>query len=73
MRGVWPTEVFLHPEVLEERDVSVAEIARFIAGYRLRDNTPRPDVALVGAGAFDSGDRIFDLAVPSDILGNLSC
>jgi arylsulfatase A-like enzyme len=72
-RGVWPTEVFLYPDVLRERGVSVAEVARFIAGYRLRDNTPRPDVALVGAGTFDSGDRIFDLAIPSDVLADLSC
>jgi arylsulfatase A-like enzyme len=72
-RGVWPTEAFLYPDVMAERGVTVAEVARFIAGYRLRDNTPRPDVALVGSGRFAPGDRIFDLAVPSRLLAGLSC
>jgi arylsulfatase A-like enzyme len=73
IRGVWPTEAFLHPKVMAARGVTVADVARFIAGYRLRDNSARPDVALIGAGRFNPSDRIFALAVPSHELVNPAC
>jgi arylsulfatase A-like enzyme len=73
VRGVWPTEVFLYPRAMAERGVTVAEVARFLADYRLRNNTVRPDVSLMGAGRFDPGDRIFAMAVPSDVLEGLRC
>jgi arylsulfatase A-like enzyme len=72
-RGVWPTEVFLHREEMNKRGVSVAEVARWLAGYRLRDNTIRPDVVLTGTGRFEPGDRIFAMAIPSDVLARLRC
>jgi arylsulfatase A-like enzyme len=63
-RAVWPTEVFLLDDELEKRDVSVAEVARFLGAYRLNDNEPGNRFT----GAFGSGDRLFDLAVPSRLL-----
>jgi arylsulfatase A-like enzyme len=72
-RGVWPTEVFLHREEMIERGVSVAEVARWLAGYRLRDNTIRPDVLLTGTGRFEPSDRIFAMAIPSEALARLRC
>jgi hypothetical protein len=73
VRGVWPTEVFLYRDVMKERGVTIGEVARWLADYRLRDNTIRPDFALLGAGRFDPGDRLFSLAVPSDTFASIRC
>jgi hypothetical protein len=71
--AAWPTEVFLKEEEMAERDVSVEEVARFLGGYRLTDNTQRPDYLVGGAGRFDARDRIFAMAIPSRLLGTLDC
>jgi predicted AlkP superfamily pyrophosphatase or phosphodiesterase len=72
-RAVWPTEVFLFEDVMDKEGVSVEEVARFLADYRLTDNTIRPDVRLAGAGKFDPQDRLFDMAIPSRLLTEISC
>jgi hypothetical protein len=69
VRGVWPTEVFLYPDAMEESGVSVDEIARFIADYPLEDN-----VSTIGnKGSFEPGDRLFEMAIPSRMLPRLNC
>lgn len=72
-RAVWPTEIFLHEDAMEREGVTVAEVARFLGRYTLADNTKRPDIAVAGAGRFDPGDRLFDMAIPSAMLPTLAC
>ena len=69
-RAVDPTEVFLSDAAMVERDVTVADVARFLADYRLADNTQRADTA---AGGFDADTRIFEMAIPARSLPELSC
>jgi arylsulfatase A-like enzyme len=73
LRALWPTEAFLDRDVMRDRQVSIEEVARFIADYRLEDNTQRPDIALAGAGRFEPGDRLYDMAIPSGMLPRLDC
>ena len=73
LRALWPTEAFLDWDVMHEEGVKLAEVARFIADYRLKDNTKRPDIALAGAGRFEPDDRLYELAIPSRMLPGLEC
>jgi len=73
VRAVWPTQVFLVESAMGERGISVADVARFIADYRLADNTHRPDYAIRGTGRFGAHDRLFDMAVPSEMLQTVRC
>ena len=66
-----PTEVFLDPDELDRRGVTVEEIARYIGDYRLEQN-------LTGEGErsdrFDPDERIFEMAIPAKMLGgDLDC
>lgn len=70
--AVWPTEVFLDDEALEREGVSVDEVARWLADYRLEDNG-REAAALAGAGDLSPSDRLFDLAIPSRMLPRIEC
>ena len=72
-RAVWPTEVFVFDDVMEELGVTVAEVADFLADYRVADNTIRPDTKLLGAGEFDANDRLFAMAIPARLLPGLTC
>jgi len=72
-RAVWPTEVFLHEDEMERRGVTVEDVARFLGNYRLADNTQRPDMVVGGAGEFDPGDRVFQMAIPARMLPALAC
>lgn len=72
-RAVWPTEVFLFDDVMEERGVTVGEVADFLANYRVADNTIRPDTKLLGAGEFGADDKLFAMAIPARLLPALSC
>jgi hypothetical protein len=69
-RAVWPTEVFLLDAGLRDEGVEAAEVARFIGGYQLGDNITGDDVY---TGSFDAGDRLFDLAIPAEMLGTIDC
>jgi arylsulfatase A-like enzyme len=73
IRSVWPTQAFVLEDALEESGATVEDIARFLADYRLRDNAVRPDQERLGAGPFDPRDRVFDLAVAADTLGEVTC
>ena len=72
-RAVWPTEVFLLEDKMEEFDVSVEEVARFLGDYRLADNTQRPDMVIGGAGDLGPDTRIFEMAIPAAMLPEISC
>jgi arylsulfatase A-like enzyme len=69
LRGIWPTEAFVFPDKMEEADVTVEEIARFIGDYRLGDNIAEEGTG----GSFEDQDRLFELAVPSDMLTTTEC
>ena len=73
VRAVWPTELFLLDEAMEERGVTVEEVARFLGDYRLADNTQRPDMLVGGEGEFHSQDRIFSMAIPAALLPRIRC
>ncbi|MGH2819273.1 MAG: alkaline phosphatase family protein [Actinomycetota bacterium] len=73
VRAVWPTEAFLYPDEMERRGVTIEEVARWLADYRLRDNTEDARVALAGAGRFEAGERIMDMAIPARMLEDLDC
>lgn len=73
VRAVWPTEIFLLENEMEELGVTVEEVARFVGDYRLADNTQRPDMLVGGAGEFHSQDRIFAMSIPAEMLPDLTC
>jgi predicted AlkP superfamily pyrophosphatase or phosphodiesterase len=68
-----PTQMFLDEQALKRLDVSVSEVARFLADYRLADNTTDPRILSEGAGKFGPRDRLFSLVAPSDSLSSVSC
>ncbi|MGH2753806.1 MAG: alkaline phosphatase family protein [Actinomycetota bacterium] len=68
-RAVWPTEVFLLDDAMDAEGVDAADVARFLADYRLEDNEPGDAFT----GSFDPSDRLFDLAIPSAMLPTLTC
>jgi arylsulfatase A-like enzyme len=72
-RAVWPTEVFLLDEEMEEQDVTVDEVARFLGGYTLADNTEEVDEAIAGAGTLEGSTRLFEMAVPGPLLETVTC
>jgi arylsulfatase A-like enzyme len=73
VQAAWPTEVFLDDDAMQRRGVSVAEVARWLGAYELRDNSNRPDIILRGAGRFDAAQRLFSLAIPARMLSGLRC
>ena len=68
-----PTQMYLDEQEMRERGVSTAEVARYLSGYRLRDNTSDPRTLAEGAGDFDPGDRLFSLAAPSGVVEDMQC
>ena len=72
VRAVWPTEVFLLEDAMEDLDVSVEEVARFLGGHTLADNQ-RFSERDSFTGDFESQNRLFDLAVPADMLPDFDC
>ena len=72
-RAVWPTEVFLLEDEMEERGVEVEEVARFLGDYRLADNTPRSDSAIGLSDSLEPESRIFEMAIPAAMLPSLTC
>jgi hypothetical protein len=70
--AVWPTEVFLDDEALEREGVSVEDVARWLGDYRLEDNAGDADV-IAGGGELSPVDRLFELAIPSQMLPGLAC
>ncbi len=71
--AAWPTELFVDEDVMSELAVSIEDVARFIGGYTLEDNSIRPDEDVLGAGRFEPGDRLFAMAIPSASLPSMSC
>jgi arylsulfatase A-like enzyme len=73
VEGLFPTEIFLDHDALAEADASVEDIARWLADYRLAENTSNPGRLLRGAGRFEPRDRIFDLTVPGSLIPAIDC
>jgi arylsulfatase A-like enzyme len=71
--GVFPTGVFLEQKAARERGVTAGEIARWLSDYRLAENTSDRNIRAEGAGSFDPQDRIFELAIPSQLLPMIDC
>jgi arylsulfatase A-like enzyme len=72
VRAVWPTEVFLLEDAMEEEGVTVAEIARFLGGHTLADNRRFSEEDSF-SGRFEPQNRLFDLAVPARMLPEFDC
>ena len=72
-RAVWPTEVFLHDDVMSREGVTLEEVSRFLSDYRMAENTQRPDMLVGGAGRFGPRDTLFELAMPSRLIPGLAC
>ena len=72
-RAVWPTEVFLLDDAMAEHDVTVDEVARFLGDYRVADNVSPDDPVLDGAGEIEPETRVFEMAIPADMLPSLRC
>lgn len=66
---VLPTQVFLPLEEMRREGVTVEEVARFIGDYRLEENITSETGTF---GSFEPDDRIFEMAVPSELLP-ISC
>ncbi len=73
VRAVWPTEVFLLEDAMEQEGVTVDEIARFLGDYRLEDNTTDDTVLESGAGVFEPADKLFDMVIPAEMLETVRC
>lgn len=73
VRAVWPTEVFLFPDQLEARGVTVADVASFLSTYRVRDNTNDLGTKVLGSGDVGPNTRLFELAAPAERLETVSC
>jgi arylsulfatase A-like enzyme len=72
VRAVWPTEVFLLEDELAARDVTVEEVARFLGGHTLADNLNFSDGSTF-TGEFEDQNRLFELAVPAEMLAETDC
>lgn len=69
-RAVWPTEVFLLDDAMAENDVTVEEVARFLGDYRIAHNG---DPVFGKAGGLEPDTRVFEMAIPANILPSLRC
>lgn len=72
-RAVWPTEVFLLEDGLEEAGVTADDVARYLADYRLQENAADDAVRGEGAGIFEPQDRIYEMAIPANMLPDIDC
>jgi hypothetical protein len=68
-----PTQMYLDEREMARLGVSIGDVARFLADYRLRDSTTDPRVQSEGAGDFEPDDRLFSLVAPSESLASISC
>jgi arylsulfatase A-like enzyme len=72
VRTLRPTQMFLDQGEMADRDVTTEEVAEWLGGYRLEDNTNGPPDLVAGA-AFESDDRLFDMVIPSELLSEIAC
>jgi arylsulfatase A-like enzyme len=73
VRTVRPTQAFLKEDEMRALGVTVDDVARWLADYRLEDNTDDPRVLVAGAGEFERGDRLFEMVLPSRLLSGIDC
>ncbi|MFN2594523.1 MAG: hypothetical protein ABR579_06515, partial [Actinomycetota bacterium] len=72
-QAVWPTQIFMDDDAMRARNVTEAEVARWLYNYRLRDNAQSPKVALTGEGRYGPNDRLLQMVIPSHLLPDMSC
>jgi arylsulfatase A-like enzyme len=68
-RAVWPTEVFLLDDEMDDRGVTPADVARFLQDYRLQDNLEDDSFT----GSLEASDHLFDMALPASMLPSITC
>jgi hypothetical protein len=68
---ITPVDIFVDRERVEEQDVDLADVAQFIAAYRLGDNVPE-EVASVFVPEARRDDLLFAGAFPTGYLQGLS-
>lgn len=73
VRAVWPTEVFLLEDEMEAHGITVEDVATFLGGYRMRDNTGSIGKKVLGSGSVGANTRLFELAAPATMLETVSC
>lgn len=73
IRSVWPTEVFLLDDAMEQAGITVEEVAAFLSEYRLRDNTSSVGKKVLGSGTVGPNTRLFELAAPARLLDQVAC
>ena len=73
VRAVWPTEAFVLEDEMDQRGVTLEEIAEFIASYTVRENTGSRAARVLGSGDFSASDRVFELAAPARLLEEVRC
>jgi len=73
VRAVWPTEVILLDDEMEARGVTVEDVATFLSGYRMRDNTDSIGKKVLGSGSVGPNTRLFELAAPASLLDSVTC
>jgi predicted AlkP superfamily pyrophosphatase or phosphodiesterase len=73
VRAVWPTEVFLLEDEMAARGITVEDVATFLGGYRMRDNTGSIGKKVLGSGSVGPNTRVFELAAPAGLLDTVSC
>ena len=73
VEDVAPTEVFLDRGAIATMGPAVDDIARFLGDYRLSDNASSTGQELFGSGRFSPADRLFEMAVPAQMLTDTDC
>ena len=72
-QAVWPTEVFLIEDEMNERGITVEEVARFLGDYRLIDNAEEPGKYEGEPGQLEADSRLFEMAIPGPALAGVKC
>lgn len=73
VEDVAPTEAFINEAAAAARGVTTDDVARFLADYRLWDNSTSFMHQVFGSGSFSAADRVFAMAVPSRLLADPPC
>lgn len=71
--AVWPTEVFLLEDEMARAGVTIDEVARFLAGYRVSDNAADVETRVDGTGVFEGDDTVYEMAIPAAMLPDIDC
>jgi predicted AlkP superfamily pyrophosphatase or phosphodiesterase len=73
VQSVWPTQVFLDEDALEEDDVAAEDIAEWLYNYTIEENETETAREIAGSGRFSSDDRVLSMAIPARLLPTIRC